>query len=340
MDKSVKFGRSGEFTATGDGSATVGGAQEIKTVDVKLNQLTAQVRLKAINVTFAEGVSESSKVTLEKVELLNRKIDATITNPNSGTTLTKETKTLNKLLAKGANANLATFNTFPNDGTNKAAALAFTVAVEGKWNKVAKEYVINPPTIEGEDGFTNGTDPHQYIEAGYIYNLTVNATVTSENIDCELIFNVLPWDLVEEEISYVDIPTIAEGRFLEWENLGSNGNIETNSATLFITNPAQTFTGTFRLDDPKGATWYASLIPVEGDIDAFGFVDGFSSGTIADGKDAVIKIKSNHTSPQQTNKVRLEIVVKTPDGNTMIVNVLDDDVYGANTRMTIVQNKQ
>jgi hypothetical protein len=54
--------------------------------------------------------------------------------------------------------------------------------------------VINRPTDEDAD-FTNGTE-HSYIEAGYIYEVVVNATL-SGGIDCTVDCYTKDWDYNE-----------------------------------------------------------------------------------------------------------------------------------------------
>ncbi|MDH6313351.1 hypothetical protein M2137_002141 [Parabacteroides sp. PFB2-10] len=367
LNELVKFGQKNIFYQKTDGYPTIEAARSnVKTLDVTLSQLAAKVRLRAINVKFAED-AVLGDVSLTNVQLMNQKIQTTLDASKEGTnglfTNTVAWGATDKMSLYTVNgegtgivantglpAPLAEFYTFPNAPTSADAdttSLAFTLDIDGRWETINRKYVINPPTKEGV--FNNKTNPQNlFIQAGYIYELTVNVLVTKEDVICTLTFEVQDWDLNEVTWKYDQVATIFQNNFLTWTNLqAANASLDyviNQKAELYLNSTTVPVEGTFYLDHPVGATWYASFIPEEGRSDAFVFVDDENaqhasySGKVGEG--AKIRIMPKYPRDGQTNKAKLEIVVKTVDGRTIIVKALNPAMYGENlTNMTIIQSR-
>lgn len=139
--------------------------------------------------------------------------------------------------------------------------------------------------------------------------------------------NVKPWTLEEENLDfehYVNMDT--EGQ-LRWIS-GSVEEKANDVNEVFL--DAETIQCTFHIATPEGATWYASLVPVDGnDMNAFAFVDdegnetGLSiSGEV--GETSVLTIKRK--TIKEYTRMRLQLIVKDLNNRTFMVH---KDVLGS-----------
>ena len=159
---------------------------------------------------------------------------------------------------------------------------------------------------------------------GYRYTYLIQ--VTGDNavtLNCI----VKPWTLKEENLdfeNYVNMDTEGQLRWLS----GSVEVKEEHVNEVFLN--AETIQCTFHIATPEGATWYANLVPVDGnDMNAFTFVsdDGEETGLSISGevgKTAVLTIKRK--AIKEYTRMRLQLIVKDLNGRTFWVH---QDILGS-----------
>lgn len=157
----------------------------------------------------------------------------------------------------------------------------------------------------------------------YRYNVEVKSAEFVLNLE------VLPWDMMQEENEWhFDLPTVDEEKdgWLKWKTTYTadddpdregdpNGyNDKTEDLTLIMKTGTDDYAeATFTLSAPLNAKWIATLVPLQGDHNAFSFDEGYDSGTI-DGEPATIRIRNNsETVSDENNEARLVIMVEYPD---------------------------
>ncbi|MDH6313354.1 hypothetical protein M2137_002144 [Parabacteroides sp. PFB2-10] len=226
LNKLVKFGKTDKFMIPKEeGYPTIEDARKpanIKALPVHLQQLTAKVELKEVNVssTFANNTLPTD-VTLKSVRLLNQNTmrqlkDGQVANPvyaNVAWNMSNGFKLYDVedgKVTEGLPATLASFVTYPNSGVVVDGKLANLTALELTFevgsNTEKRTYVINRETAAGD--FTNNTG-HPYIQAGYIYQLTANVKVTGDNIECTVKCYTLDWLYNEFEVEVEEVTSEA-----------------------------------------------------------------------------------------------------------------------------------
>ena len=151
----------------------------------------------------------------------------------------------------------------------------------------------------------------------------------------ELDCTVEPWNKTTEEIDFTHEITVSKP--LTWTDGISDINEQLGQVYL-VSDTSVYATCEFKIDTPKGSTWTASLIPVEGSSDAFIIADGYKYGHV--GKDSVIKIRVAYSKPiQNRNIALLRITVQTADGRTIVANVMPSSVTNTDIKeYRIIQN--
>lgn len=147
----------------------------------------------------------------------------------------------------------------------------------------------------------------------------------------ELTLAVQSWNTNEESWDYTETVTVKEEGVIKWTDGSCNIRNEAEVYMIYATTAECTFT----IDTPVGGTWYASLIPVSGNYDAFVF-EGEASGEV--GRQATLKIKTAQDDVTENSKAELQIIVRTIDGRTIVVNNLLGE-SSTKTRYTLVQSK-
>ena len=147
---------------------------------------------------------------------------------------------------------------------------------------------------------------------------------------------VQDWIPMEEEIDfteqvYASMPLTWDGDTVEEDN-SNKGRV------LLYSDETITAVCRFKIDTPKGATWTASLISLEGHPDAFTIVEDTKYGPV--GLESVIKIKITNIDPISPRHVcKLRITVQTADGRTIVANnLMPEDTDEEITEYTIIQN--
>ena len=159
-------------------------------------------------------------------------------------------------------------------------------------------------------------------------NLSENAWVAGKKNNVNLVFKdkeimltcvVMDWFVYDEQIDFSD--QVSVSTTMTWENVRSV-NYETGEVILYddVNTPAIC---RFHIDTPKGATWTASLIPVEGHQDAFSFVEETKYGAVGGEESAFFKLVVNNQAPIAPRHVCiLRVTVQTSDGRTIVVKNL------------------
>lgn len=144
---------------------------------------------------------------------------------------------------------------------------------------------------------------------------------------------VEPWNKKTETIDFTT--QISVSKPIEWVS-GVLDVEEDKGEVFFVSDTTVYATCEFQIDTPRGATWTASLIPLEGSTDAFIIQDGYKYGNV--GVLSEIKIRVAYSKPIQSRNVALlRITVQTADERTIIANIMpgnDPEI----TEYKIIQN--
>ncbi len=147
----------------------------------------------------------------------------------------------------------------------------------------------------------------------YSYNITFS----DKQIDLKCY--VQNWDVSTENIDFSDQVTVSST--LKWVAGTVESCDETTGEVVLYTSDEMVAVAEFQINSPEGATWTASLIPVEGHQDAFTLIDSSKYGSV--GTEAKVKIKVNNQAPIAPKHVCiLRITVQTADGRTIVVKNL------------------
>ena len=173
--------------------------------------------------------------------------------------------------------------------------------------------------IKGEQNTANQI---QTVLRNHIYRYTVEGTATTLDLTLE----VLPWKMEwEKQEFHFDNPQIKdENSYLTWDTEGNNARDHKEDMRLYMMAGRDSYVeGIFTLSAPLHAKWYASLVPLQGNLDAFSFVPGYESGTI-DGTPCTVRIRNNsETVADEHNEARLVIMVEYPDKTQKEAIVID-----------------
>lgn len=146
---------------------------------------------------------------------------------------------------------------------------------------------------------------------------------------------VKDWDIVNENLEFSDqvfatMPLTWEPGTVEHDDV-PHGNVILYSDNSIVA------VCKFHIQSPAGATWTASLIPVEGRSDAFEIMDGTKYGAV--GTDSEIRIRVINQQPiAPRNAVKLRITIQTADGRTIVADLMPDETDEEITEYTIIQN--
>lgn len=213
------------------------------------------------------------------------------------------------------------------------------------------EIVIKPTANASKDEYSHYTVPLYGYNGGvfnwgtgnqllrnHIYRISVNSVGTPADITVQ----VMPWESEEIEWDYTDNPGFAEGGEIHWIE-GTYNRLDTETAKVYV-NPIADGPAvcSFNMVQPQGATWTAFLIDTEGESqNAFMFVDEdnqeIPNPTGDVGGEVKLRILPRNPAQTVTNAARLQVLVKTLDGRTIIADLCNGK-YGKNTYFTIVQS--
>lgn len=164
----------------------------------------------------------------------------------------------------------------------------------------------------------------------YFYQLVLKET------HLEVTCSVAPWDVEEKTYDYSTEVTIADDGLFSW----TSGTYASASASTWkvITAFNTDLTGSFCIETPEGAVWYAILETLSGSADAFRFVDAegrlSASAYGAVGERATIRIRQTDLYPAETNSAKLSFVVRSAGRNIPVEAIVDAQGHS----WTIIQN--
>lgn len=234
-----------------------------------------------------------------------------------------------------------------NDINQGMPVFRITVAIEknADGSERTEQYQV-PMTRYKDTLFTFGDN----ILRNHIYTLSVNEVAIGA--EAVLTFSVDPWIESTFTLNYTETVTISEP--LDWLSgyvPGIDGNKFDSEYNVVIrpwTNNPETgvptwvpLTARFGLSSPIGATWSAHLIPVEGNTDAFQFLNNgvlqtTVSGTIDGSSLQDLVIVSQDDQPSGNgNSAKLQVVATLANGTVLEVLLTGDNTY---KNFTIVQN--
>lgn len=164
------------------------------------------------------------------------------------------------------------------------------------------------------------------------YRYSYNITFTDKEIKLTCV--VEDWRVLTENIEFSDQVTVS--KTLDWDENTVESCDETKGEVVLYTDDDMVAVVDFQINSPQGATWTASLIPIEGHQDAFTLVEGSKFGSV--GTPSKIKIKVNNQAPIAPRHVCiLRITVQTADGRTIVVKNLVPEGKGYE-EFRIIQN--
>ena len=299
---------------------------DIKTVEYSKGNNPGRVDLEMSHLftafsVAAQNMSASNKITVQSISIegLNTTNTATIDFSGTATSVTYGT---------GSNDNAAvadyTFNPQMLLGTNLFDMSSKTDASQSReyfltWPMAAEKAQSVVLTIKytvNDDNTVvtkNVNLPQKAWEAGKKNN--INLVFKDKEIMLTCI--VMDWNVYDEQIDFSD--QVSVSTTMTWENVRSV-NYETGEVILYddVDTPA---TCKFHILTPKGATWTASLIPIEGHQDAFSFIEETKYGAV--GGDSFFKLVVNNQAPIAPRHVcKLRVTVQTADGRTIVVKNL------------------
>lgn len=238
---------------------------------------------------------------------------------------------------------------------NQNAVLSNTSAAHNLFHKDDPDYfrmVWPQDKTEFENAvlevdFTEGDDPAVMTKTFPLKNFSNKEWLAGCRYAYELVFtdqeilllcNVMPWNRKDITVDFTNVVVVSDK--IQWHNNTIKAFDEhTGEVIVYDDRPAECY---FKIDAPTNAKWIASLIPVEGDVSAFCFVDPSDPSKVLDAPEGVlgtigrVMIKATDPTPDRTYKARLRIVVKTVDGRTIVVeNLCAGHDYN---EYTIVQN--
>lgn len=161
---------------------------------------------------------------------------------------------------------------------------------------------------------------------------TIKLAFTDKEIELTCI--VKPWTCETQEIDFSEVIAVSTTMYDNWQNV-FDVNYDTGEVILKQSKD-EVATVNFQIDSPRGATWTASLIMIQGTTDAVQFVEGYKYGKV--GEPGQIRLRVSKDSPiENRNSYYLRITVQTADGNTIVVT---NGLTGSNnySEFKIIQN--
>ena len=171
-------------------------------------------------------------------------------------------------------------------------------------------------------------------EAGKKHSLNLQFKDKEIVLQC----SVQDWIPKEEVIDFTE--QVSGSLPLTWDpdSVQPDGIILSEGKVILYSSSDKIAKCRFRFETPRGATWTASLISIEGHQDAFMIVDGYKYGAV--GIDSEIWIKVTNVDPiSPRHACKLILTIQTVDGRTIPVkNMMPDGTPSNITEYTIIQN--
>lgn len=283
----------------------------------------------------AQSLQTSNEITIESIAIegLCNKNSATVSYKNVGD---EEDPVVN--YGTGANDNPAV----PDFTFTPSAKLGTGVTDMSTPKTAEKDYFLMWPMDAEEVAEVALTVKYRLNDEEELISRTINLSAKAweagkkNNVnllfkDKEIVLQciVMDWIPNEETIDFSDQVSVKAR--MEWSNVTSNSNGE----VILYNDTNIEAVCDFHIETPRGATWTASLIPVEGHLDAFEFVDGTANGAV--GVDSQLRLTVTNQAPIAPRHICiLRITVQTADGRTIVVKNLVPGKEDAEFR--IIQN--
>lgn len=162
-----------------------------------------------------------------------------------------------------------------------------------------------------------------------------NLGLTFKDKEIALTCKVEPWTVVADTIDFTT--QISVSNPLTWVPNSVESVDYPNGEVVLYSDMHSVAICNFHIDTPAGATWTASLIPVEGHSDAFAILDNTKYGAV--GVDSEVHIQVTNMAPYAPKHVvKLRITVQTADGRTIIANMMPSMTDPSITEFKLIQN--
>lgn len=263
-------------------------------------------------------------------------------------------------------AGLVRFGYLPEQQYNEVAAgtapapdpyIVITVTFAVDETGVPTEQKTYYVSFSGYDGNSFSENFGSSILRNHIYTLSVDRVRIDTDLD--LTIQVKEWEEVDFELEYTDQPSVDP---LSWVDTWYQ-SYDSESGTVIVkpfTNVPTPVIASFGLLTPQGATWSASLLPLEGETDAFYFVklkangspeyDEYGNlimlapsevgGVINSSKpNCRLGIAPSVANPDGIQRAMLQVFITIGEGSSATVTQVD--LTGSNTsfsNFTILQN--
>lgn len=231
--------------------------------------------------------------------------------------------------------------------------VTFTEKADGSPEDQKTYYV----PLSGYNGNSFSNKLGNNILRNHIYTLSVDWVRFDTDLDLKL--EVKPWEEVEFNLDYTD--QITASKQLDWsgyQNYDSDTGIVIVKPFNNIPTPV---IANFGLSSPSGARWSVSLIPLEGETDAFYFVALNSNGTPRydehgnlvmispseaggeinpDSPNCYIGIAPAYPEPDGKQRAQLQVYVTIGEGPSATVTQIDDLLISSSdySNFIILQN--
>lgn len=243
----------------------------------------------------------------------------------------------------------------PADASDFVYTLSEDGSIELIKNDDAKQlsdYTIMWPQTEADLGTVQIVVEYDYKEPGgtrtegetTIELVSMNPWEAGKKIDLGIMFqdkqisltcNVEPWTYIDDTIDFTDQISISKA--IEWDVKTVQHVDYQKGEVILYSDSTSVAVCNFHIDTPAGSTWTASLIPMEGHVDAFKIMDNTKYGAV--GVDSQIKIRVTNQAPiAPRHVVILRITVLTADGRSIIANMMSTGTSTTIKEFKIIQN--
>jgi hypothetical protein len=155
------------------------------------------------------------------------------------------------------------------------------------------------------------------IEGNTYYKVLARITAGGE---LALTFQVQPWSLEQMDLTYEDV--LESNKSATWKYEGETTEINPDKKGYINLQTRRNLEFNFKFDNPKGARWKASLIPMNQEAQDYGFIGDDGKKLIEEGvvgSDVTLRIDPGVSG----SEVKLKVTLTTADGHTMYVTARD-----------------
>lgn len=238
--------------AAGKEDLTVSG-NENQSLTITMQRAVAKAKVTFVNETGAEQTI--TDVKLVKVGAANTVLfpmnDEMNYTPNDKGTVDLDLGDVTVAAAQNSEASTDAGYFYESQAPDEGYTLQAT------WNGNTKVFSLVSDMVGGSS-----------LQSAILRNKFLNITITLKANDWKLDYEILPWNDHEVSIDFTDILSYTSAGWVGGTYLNWQGN------TVWM-NPDRPAELKFTINTPNGALWRATL---EGDVNAFEFVDGINSG--------------------------------------------------------------